>query len=164
MTIEITSALIGLGGVVVGSFISSMTTLLIHRSERQKYRRERSWDHRREAYTNIIGALDRARAIGKHIDEKYQEDPHSWGASESNRTANDQMIDFFHSARNAFHANRLMLSSAFVAKYDKMNWELGEADWQNLTPPETSEIAKNVMCRIVPEMEALAIRELGVEF
>ena len=55
-------AWIGFGGVVIGGLISSLTTWLLQLGERRKYRRERSWDLRREAYTTIIGSLDRARA------------------------------------------------------------------------------------------------------
>lgn len=162
MAFEITSALIGLAGALVGGAISSATTLLIARSEREKYRRERSWDLRREAYTTIIGALDRARAITQHIDDSYDDDPHAWDASDENRKAEAQMIEYFHDARGAFHAHKLMLSRAFVAKYEEMNLRLGEADNSNLIPPEGAEIAARVMARIVPEMEELAIRELGV--
>lgn len=162
MAFEIATALIGLAGALVGGGISSATTLLIARSEREKFRRERSWDLRREAYTAIIGALDRARAITVHIDDGYGDDPHVWDASDANRKAQAQMVEHFHAARNAFHAHKLMLSKAFVAKYEAMNTGLGEADNPNLMPPEGAEMAAKVMQRIVPEMEELAMRELGV--
>lgn len=164
MAAEALTALIGLGGAIIGGAISSITTLLVARSEREKYRRERSWDLRREAYTKIIGALDRARAITAHINDQYAEDPHRWDASDENRTAQAQMVEHFHAARNEFHANRLMLSSAFVSAYERMNRELGEADNPNLIPPEGAELAAGVMHRTVPAMEALAKKELGVEF
>jgi len=163
MAFEIETALIGLAGAVIGGGISSAATILIARNEREKFRRERSWDLRREAYTTIIGALDRARAIAAHIDDGYDEDPHTWDASEGNRKAQAQMIEFFHAARQAFHANRLVLSKAFVAKYEEMNRALGEADNQNLIPPESAEMAASAMQRILPEMEELAIRELGLD-
>lgn len=162
MPFEIATALIGLGGAVIGGAISSATTLLIARTEREKYRRERSWDFKREAYTTIIGALDRARAITQHIDDEYAEDPHGWDASPANRKAQGQMVEFFRAAREAFHANKLMLSKAFVAKYDEMNRSLDESNNPNLAPPEIADIAARVMERIVPEMEELAARELGV--
>lgn len=164
MAFEIATALIGLGGAVIGGGISSVTTILLARGEQKKFRRERSWDLRREAYTKIIGALDRARAICVHIDEGYADNPEAWFASEEKKKADQQMIEFFHTARFEFHANRLMLSSAFVAQYDEMNFGLGEADNQNLIPPESAEMAADIMKRIVPEMEALAKRELGVGF
>jgi gas vesicle protein len=162
MAFEITSALISLAGAVVGGGISSITTLLIAKTERQKYRRERSWDLRREAYTTIIGALDRARAIAQYIDREYCNDPHGWDASEYNKKAQKELVEHFQTAREAFHANRLMLSKNFVAKYDEMNDALAEGGNPNLAPPETSEIATSVMQRIVPEMEQLAAKELGV--
>jgi hypothetical protein len=164
MAAEFVTALIGLGGAVIGGGISSITTILIARSEREKYRRERSWDLRRETYTKIIGALDRARAIAAHIDDSYDDDPHAWDASEANRAAQAQMVEFFHVARIEFHANRLVLSSVFVGQYEKMNRELGEANNSNLIPPESAEIAASVMNRVLPEMEALAKEELGFNF
>ena len=163
MIVEVVTALIGLGGAVVGGGISSVTTILVARAEREKYRGERSWDLRREAYTNIIGALDRARAIIVHIDDGYDHDAHAWDASEANRASQAQMIEHFHAARTEFHANRLMLSSAFVAQYERMNRELGEADNPNLIPPESAGMAVRVMNQVVPEMEALAKKELGVD-
>jgi len=163
MPAEVVTALIGLGGAVIGGGISSVTTILVARSEREKYRRERSWDLRREAYTKIIGALDRARAITAHIDDGYDDDPHAWDASEANKKASAQMVEYFHAARIEFHANRLMLSAAFVEQYERMNLELGEADNPNLLPPEGAEIAARVMSRIVPAMETLAKEELGVD-
>lgn len=162
MPLEIATALIGLAGAIIGGGISSAVTVLIARSEREKYRRERSWDLRREAYTSIIGSLDRARAIVVHIDEGYDVNPEAWDASDANRKAQAQMIDYFHAARNAFHASRLVLSKAFIAKYEEMNPGLGEGDNPNLMPPEASDIAVAVMRRIVPEMEELAVRELGL--
>jgi gas vesicle protein len=159
---EIASALIGLGGVVIGGAISSVTTLLINRNERKKFRIDRSWDLRREAYTAIIGALDRARAILDHIDEGYREEPHAYDESEASKNASKQMIEQFHLARMAFHANRLMLSKAFASKYDKLNTELDAASSPNLAPPEKAAIASEIATRIVAELEELALIELGV--
>ena len=56
-----------------------------------------------------------------------------------------------------------MLSSAFVSAYERMNCELSEADNSNLIPPESAEVAAEIMDRAVPAMEALAKKELGVD-
>lgn len=164
MASEIATAVIGLAGAVIGGGISSLTTILVARGEREKFRRERSWDLKRVAYTKIIGALDRARAITSHIDDGYDDDPHAWDASEANKKAQEQMVEHFHAARIELHANRLVLSSAFVVQYEKMILALGEANNPNLIPPESAEIAAEVMNRMVPGMEALAKQELGVNF
>jgi hypothetical protein len=163
MASEMVTALVGLAGAVIGGGISSLTAILIARSEREKYRRERSWDLRREAYTKIIGALDRARSITTHIANGYDDDPHAWDASVANRNAAKEMVGHFHVARAEFHANRLMLSPAFVVGYNRMNFELGEADNPNLLPPESATLAAEVMDRSVASMEALAKEELGVK-
>lgn len=115
-----------------------------------------------EGYTTIIGALDRARAITQRIDDDYAEDPHGKDASPANRKAQGQMVKFFCAAWEAFHANKLMLSKAFIAKYDKMNRSLVESNNPNLALPEIADIAARVMERIVPEVEELAARELSV--
>ncbi|WP_313809358.1 hypothetical protein [Sphingobium sp.] len=164
MALEIATALIGLAGAMIGGGISGLTTILVASGEREKYRRERPWELRREAYTKIIGALDRALAITAHINDGYGGDPHSWDASEANAKAQAQMIEHFHIARIEFHANRLMLSPAFVAKYEEMNQVLGEANNPNLLPPESAGMAVAAMRRVVPDMEALAKQELGVDF
>lgn len=164
MASEIVTALIGLAGAAIGGGISSLTTILVARSEREKYRLERSWDLRREAYTKIIGALDRARAIIVHIDDGYDDDPYAWDASKANKIAQVQMVEHFHAARIEFHASRLMLSSAFVGQYEKMNHALGEANNPNIIPPESAKVAAEVMNRTMPGMEALAKEELGVNF
>jgi hypothetical protein len=164
MASEITTALIGLAGAVIGGGISSLTTILVARGERKKFRQERSWDIRREAYTKIIGALDRARAITTHISDGYDDEPYAWDASEANKKAQEQMVEHFHAARIEFHANLLMLSSAFVLQYEEMNRALGEADNPNLIPPESADIAAKIMNHTVPRMEALAKQELGVNF
>lgn len=162
MAPEILVALIGLGGAIVGGAISSVTTWLIARGERSKFRRERSWDLRREAYTVIIGALDRARAIAQYISDRYDEDPHDWDASADNRNAQAEMIEHFQVARTAIHSSRLVLSKAFVAQYEEMNRGLAEGNNPNLLPPESATIAAKVMRKVVPEIEGLAIRELGM--
>jgi hypothetical protein len=158
------TAMIGFGGVALGTAASSVTTIIITQQERLKFRSERSWDLRREAYTKIVGALDRARAITQYIDDGYDDRPEAWDQAEANRKAQAKMVEFFHAARIEFHASRLMLSAAFVAKYEEMNFGLEEANNQNLIPPETAEMAANVMKRLIPEMEELAKRELGVDF
>lgn len=163
MAPDLASAFIGLAGAIVGGLISSSTAVLLHWRDRGKYREEHAWDTRRKAYTEIIGALDRARALAAHIDAEYQDDPHQWDASDNNRRAQVQMVEHFHAARAAFHANRLMLSRAFIAKYEQMNRDLGEGDNPNLIPPEAADIAAQVMERTVPDFEALAWKELGVK-
>lgn len=163
MSYEIETSIIALGGVALGSIISSVTTLLINRSERQKYKQERSWELRREAYTSILGSLDRVRAILVHMNDRYQEDPHGYDASGERAKANAQLIDFFQAARGSLHANCLMLSKDFLREYDRMSKELSEAENGNLIPPESAEIAASAVQVGVERLDNLARRELGVE-
>lgn len=74
------------------------------------------------------------------------------------------MTECLHVARHAFHANRLMLSRAFIGKYDGLNTELGTASESNLAPVEKAATAAEIAKRIVLEMEDLAASELGIAF
>ncbi len=163
MALEITAALIGLAGALIGGGISSLTSVVIARGEREKYRHERSWDLRREAYTRIIGALDRSRAITAHIADGYNDDPHNWYKSKANENACAQMVEHFHAARSEFHASKLMLSDDFSSLYEQMNRSLAEVDNPNLAPPERADATAKLMKELVPRMEAMAKRELGVK-
>ncbi|MDV6332388.1 hypothetical protein [Asticcacaulis sp. 201] len=163
MALEIETALIALGGVVIGGSISSFTTLMVHRGERQKFRRERSWELRREAYTSIFGSLDRARDILAYINEAYKDDPHGYDASKERREAQGQMIELFQAARSTFHTNRLMLSKAFVSEYQYMLEQINEASCENLIPPEVAEKTLLAVQTALPRLELLARRELSAE-
>ncbi len=72
------------------------------------------------------------------------------------------MAEYFRVARTAFHANRLMLSKAFVSKYNQLNTELNAASGLNLAPSKKATMASEIAIRIVAELEELALTELGV--
>ena len=164
MGLELDVAWIGLGGAVVGGLISGLTTWLVQLGERRKYRRERSWDLRREAYTGIIGSLDRARAILAYIDKGYDEDPQVFDGSEHERRASTQMIEQMQAARFAYHAQRLILSQAFIARYETYLADMDTVQETNLDPPEKAHQAATTIADAVVALENLAATELGFDF
>lgn len=164
MSKEVVIALIGLGGVVVGGLISALTAWLIQRGERKKYKRERSWDLRREAYTAIIGSLDRARAILAMIDKSYTDDPHGFGGTPHEVQASKQMIEQMQAARFAYHAQRLILSIAFIARYDVYLAAMDAVQEADLAAPEKAQQAVAAISLAVTDLEQLASAELGFDF
>lgn len=161
MGLEIQVALIGLIGAIVGGGISSLTTLLISRSERKKFARERLWDQRREGYSKIISSLVTATNIATHMDEEYSDDPHGYDASERSRQAMAEYIAHMHSARDAFNAYRLVLSASFVEIYETAQRQLkAEAGNPNLVPPEGAEITGTIMKTAVTKLLEQAVSEL----
>lgn len=164
MGLELDVAWIGLGGVVVGGLISGLTSWLVQLGERRKYRRERSWDLRREAYTGIIGSLDRARAVLVYIDKGYDENPQGFGGSEHEQRATKQMIEQMQAARFAYHAQRLILSQAFVARYETYLADMDSVQEANLDPPGKAHQAATVIADTVVALENLAAAELGFDF
>lgn len=71
------------------------------------------------------------------------------------------MAEHFQDARATFH-DRLRLLCSFVTKYEQMNRELSGSNHSNLLPPGGAAMTTQAMRRIVPKMENLAARELGV--
>ena len=57
MADELSSAIIGLCGVALGSIISTVASFILARTERKKFARDRIWDVRREVYTKIIATM-----------------------------------------------------------------------------------------------------------
>lgn len=157
-------AWIGLGGVVVGGLISSFTAWLIQLGERRKYRRERSWDLRREGYTGIIGSLDRARAILVLLDKGFDENPEGFPGSPHEVQASKQMIEQMQAARFAYHAQRLILSAGFIARYDTYLADMDAVQEANLNPPEKAHQAAMAIADAVADLETLASSELGFDF
>lgn len=157
-------AWIGFGGVVIGGLISSLTTWLLQLGERRKYRRERSWDLRREAYTLIIGSLDRARALLAYIETGFAENPEGFDGSEHERRASTQMIEQMQASRFAYHAQRLVLSRPFIERYDAYLAAMDDVQNANLPPPEKAEQASSTIAAAVTALEALAAAELGFDF
>lgn len=139
MTTDITIAVIGLLGAIVGGGLTSVTTWLIARSERTKFGRERLWDLRREAYTKIIASIVPATRIAKHMEEGYEDNPHEYDASDRLKQALKEFVAHFRAAQEAFHINRLLLSCGFAEAFEAMLMKLDEVSSnQNLLPPEAA--------------------------
>ena len=164
MTIELQVALIGLGGALIGGLLSVVSTWLIQRIERKKYRRDRSWELRREAYTTIVGSLERGRAILQVIDEGYREDPHGYDEGDHVKQASREMSEHLQAARFAYHAQRLLLSPRFIARFEQYLKDMRDTDSPGLAPPEQAADAAAVVARAVPDLEAIALEELGLAF
>lgn len=120
MALEIATALIGLGGVALGSIIPAAITLVTNRSERSKFQREKLWDVQREAYTSIVGSLVKARRIAEHIAVGYKNDAHGFDASPESRRALGQYQLHMQSAQDAFTTNQLVLSPEFIDMFEQM--------------------------------------------
>jgi len=158
---DILIALIALGGAVLGAAASTITTVIIHRNERHKYARERVWDLRRDAYTTIVAALVKANRLADHMDREYSDDPHGYNASKEMRVATGQYIEAMHQARDAFYANRLMLSDQFAARYDAMIGQLSfEAGNPNLVPPEQAEETARIITNGTDDLLSIALKEV----
>lgn len=164
MGLALDVAWIGLGGVVIGGLISGLTSWLVQLGERRKFRRERSWDLRREAYTGIIGSLDRARALLAYIDRGYEENPQGFDGSAHEQRASKQMIEQMQAARFAYHAQRLILSQAFVSRYETYLSDMDAVQEANLDPPEKAHQAATAIADAVVALETLAAAELGFDF
>lgn len=163
MAYEIETALIGLTGVLLGGVVSGAATYLVQRGERDKHMRERSWDFRREAYTKILGSLDRASSLMDRMNEGYRENPHAYDPSREREELSAHFVTQYHEARAAIHANRLMLSKDFLREFDHLQSGLAQAESDNLAPPESAKIVAEEIQTSVKRLEEIGRRELGVK-
>jgi hypothetical protein len=156
MTTDITIAVIGLLGAIVGGGLTSVTTWLIARGERTKFGRERLWDLRREAYTKIIASIVPATRIAKHMEEGYEDNPHEYDASDRLKQALEEFVAHFRAAQEAFHIHRLLLSCDFAQAFEGMLMKLDEVSSnQNLLPPEAARLTSQRLhndCQMLMEL------------
>lgn len=158
MTPQVTAALIGLLGALVGGGITSFTTWIIARTQRTKFARERMWDLRREAYTKIIASIVPATRVAEHMHLQFQEDAHGYSASKEMRQAVSEYASHMKAAQDAFHINRLMLSPAFAEAFLQLLRKLGGvASDPNQLPPDAAKATW-----LIIEEESRALLELAL--
>lgn len=162
----IVSALIGLGGALIGGGLTSGTTLLIDRGNRSRFSRERVWDERRGAYTKIIAAVADIKRQADEIafnfsdeagGEKYYGSPALIAAS-TTRSNLERQLD------RVVSNNRIILSTEMWRWHTRLQTELEEiAD--NRDQLDEANIAAAHRDLYEGEMHAvvaIAQRELGV--
>lgn len=166
MTDEISSALIGLGGVVLGGGISAAMSLIIARAEKARFARERIWEVRREVYTTVIAkSAQIERALENHF---YQFTDEAGGDTYEGSKAFQSMersiaileTDLDH----IFTENRIIISDGVAAWHNELCSFLGDLfdNRDRLEPYELAQEQHKHYQKETQRIMALAKSELGV--
>lgn len=146
MDTEILVSLIGIGGLLAGTWLgaylnrkgSLQTALHQAEVERQKYAHDRLWDARKEAYTAIIIALN---AIYKVADKLYDgffaegsDGERFYGHDEFGKLSSE-LWEKFRSLNAQFEDSTLILSDSFKALFSEWRNDFLDSD-ENDIPPE----------------------------
>ena len=163
---DITSGLIGLGGVILGGSISSLSNYLLARAERKRFSRERIWDLRREVYTKIIAKMaeierDAEEDFLNFTDERGGDD---YQGSKAEDVSLKAIVIKEHELRDLILLNRITIGSAVAQWYATMINELGELEINRpgYEPYEFSKAYHEIVGEQFQKVLALAQRELAV--
>lgn len=160
MAFEVDGAVMGLVGVVIGGAISGGTTWLVARADRYRFARERTWDLRREAYTDIIAQLMATDSWAKVIDTRYDDDPHTYDASQDIREHTKQFAGYYQEAKAKYTMTRLIISDQFAARFETMMHDLEGIDSnQNLLPPESAKMVYELIHTAMGELMKIGFNE-----
>lgn len=115
------------GAVLLGggiAFLSSLSvTIMTALLTRGKFKRELLWDRRQAACNDILSKLQASAFFAEGIREGFDEDVHSFYGSEQLDKLNELYGDLVSAAHDVFHANYLLLPSAFRRRYENMERE-----------------------------------------
>lgn len=125
--------------------------------------REKIWDHRREAYSAIIGKM---HLFVKETDEMVEcftdgeMEPMAFYRSQGWHDHRKAVTDAFKETRNLFDQARLIISSDFEARYIQMRTEIYELDDEN-DPVVNAMDSANSAQTAYDDLLAIAKREIA---
>lgn len=137
-----------LGGAAVGG-------LMGHWLSRDKHKRDRIWDLRVEAGSEILHAMHRGLGKLQGVKSYYEEDPHRADASDRVRSLKAEAYEELATASATFRKNLLILGSEFVVKYDDYGKALDAID-DELDPPDSVDAVIAAVAAALPGLERQA--------
>ncbi len=162
-------ALIGvggaLGGTIVGSAVSSVTTILIARAERTKFARERLWETRREAYTTIIATVSAIERHAAQMDYEFSDEAggENYFRSERFHRQAGAMGEMHKALLREYANNRLIMSQAMASRFEELIFEIGAInDNPNQTPDEEYSALSDTYAKANHDILSIGQGELGV--
>ncbi|CAN5120014.1 hypothetical protein BH10PLA2_BH10PLA2_00290 [soil metagenome] len=162
----IISTLGALGGTWLGAYLNSrsseQTALQLAEVERHKYKHDRLWDARKEAYTLIIAELNDLERVAGRIYSRFYGDnaqPEGYFQSEVYDTDTAELWTLFHEVKALGRSNRLILADEFVERIS--HWERDFIYDEKESPTERVICYRNAMAKHLPEFIEFAKREIA---
>lgn len=171
MTSEVIVVLIGGGfallGTFLGAYLNKRATLSTARElaeiERYKYAQDRIWDFRKESYTAILAHLKQASTYADKVSDGYHDEqshPETYHGSDARHKETKIAWESWGECKSAFEANRLTLSNAFVAEFQKIKDCLAAIDEYDL-PPDIAFAEAQCFSDAYPKLLAVALEEIA---
>lgn len=143
-----------LAGVLSGVFIT-------HRLSSNRFIKEKLWEQRREAYSQIISSVVNMSECTTRIVEGYGENPVQFHNSEYRDKVNDEMWAHWKEAKACFASNALIVSERFGNKMvDLMAFVKDVGSDPNEVMPEWIDSLRDRLKADVDALMAIGANEL----
>ena len=153
--------------IVIGALLTRWFTRSADRERlaaaRVTHAQEKVWEHRREAYSAIIGKLHQFSKEADDMSDSFSNcemDPMEFYCSPGYHKARAQVTHAFRESRDLFDAARLIISDDFEARYIQMRTEVYEADDLE-NPPEQAFTVMTVAETAYSDLLQIAKREIA---
>lgn len=167
---QIVTALVGLAGTLGGTWLgahlnsrsSAQTTLQLAEVEKHKYKQDRLWDARKEAYTLVVVEFN---AMNRAADRMYDwffgqyADPEHYFQSAQYDKDSEELWSAFRRAKALVHSNALVISAEFERLYGE--WEGKFLLGEDGDPPERADYRRGAMAKYLPKLVELAKAEIA---
>ena len=114
------------------------STYLANRFNRDRHKKDRTWEKRAEAMGKILHAIHRACLTFRNVKSYYDEDPIRAHSSDEVAALERKAYEEVRKAESVYRSSFLFLSRAFIASYTKYRDSL-EAMNEDLSPPEVTD-------------------------
>jgi hypothetical protein len=149
---------------LIGTFIGVTSTLLVNIVNwligRNRYRREKIWERRQEACSEIVGALRGAEPLASRIYDGFEEDAHAYYGSKELSDASGSYWNLVEKADSAFKKNYLILPAGFRRRYDRLLVARGAYEFEVGPDSYTGPMDENE--RATSELMDIALSALGI--
>jgi hypothetical protein len=164
------TGVVALSGVALGSSLNARAARELERERLAMapvtHGREKIWEHRREAYSTIIGKMHLFVKEADELVECFTDgemEPMAFYLSPGWHDHRRLVTDAFKETRNRFDETRLIISPEFEARYIQMRTEIYELDDENDPVINAMDSAKSAQSAY-DDLLAIAKREITPVF
>jgi len=166
--VEIVKVLAPLGAAWLGFSLTRKTSLETARSiaaiDREKYKHNSLWEARRDAYTQIVSALNALAKSTSLIDYHMngeEGEAERYYASDLYNNESKAMWNDYRAVKSAYDNYILVLSEAFKDRFSE--WHKDFHAEEDGIPPQQAECHDSAMTTHLPQFIALAQQEIWPE-
>lgn len=161
----IVSALIGLGGALVGGGLTSGVTYITARSERDKFARDKLWEERRASYTSILNKLSACERAADTVNRGFNDGPpgsgYDYHGGAAYRTDVSDLRAKHRALVNAINSNQLVATRTMADRVDRLTFDIAALEQDDLLPPEDAERTWEIYAEAEKDVRRIGKQDLG---